>query len=292
MDNSCHVEIEKKEGDFFFPYFFPRYLHVRGEADKSKLRLRVVLARTPVSTRAVGSAVFPLDSAVFSSLLAAPARRVLGDFSREQQWRALHQVCLKKNKMSLSLIYFFFFFVLKGIPGLDLAALSFSIAPVPAPLGNPSSTTLTNALRACAAQSWDALLSHLQRWRPALLRPFVQGSTRHVLVLQRGSSNPTGSPTSSLKSVALPRAPEDGLLPELGRIQAGAVAQVPDFAVLLTRNEGAASLSCAVVRRRGGGSESLLESEASELDQLARALAIWLWMLKVRGIFLLACFFF
>jgi hypothetical protein len=54
--------------------------------------------------------------------------------------------------------------------------------------------------------------------------------------------------------------------------------QMPDFAVLLSRNEGASALSCHVVRRRGGEAQPLSEAETAELEQLGRALAIWIWM--------------
>ena len=51
--------------------------------------------------------------------------------------------------------------------------------------------------------------------------------------------------------------------------------------MLLSRHEGgAAGLSCGVVRRRAGDGAGLSESEQAELEQLGRALAIWLWMLK------------
>jgi hypothetical protein len=49
----CEKKKQRKRRFFEAHPPFLRYLHVRGESDVSRLRMKVILVRTPVSTRAV-----------------------------------------------------------------------------------------------------------------------------------------------------------------------------------------------------------------------------------------------
>ena len=239
------------------------YVHVRGEDPEEALkfiRLRILFARTPVSGQApsVAPASSKVSSLAFSELLGAPLRRVLADFSRDVLWRQLHM----------------------GENFVDCAELVNASAVLSAAAGEIPSLAAT--LKTASVPSWDSLLSHLQRWRPACLRPWASSSRRHVLILQRlPQSQASPSPAASLRAISTQvEGPAPGLLPELARLQAGASPNLPDFVALLSRPD-TGPLTLSLVRRSAEDVGSAFrQQELDELDEVIRALGIWLWMLN------------
>lgn len=263
---AAHFDVNSETWSFIFLYRHVRGVSQQAPMSSNFLRLRVYFIRTPAKGGGVKAFLKECDPSAVKGLVDLAAKQVLADWKVDTNWRSLWL----------------------GVPGVDVSQVLDSMTVVAPP---PSVPHLSQMLAsASVGGTWDSMLSHFARWRPGLLRPFTWQGRRSVIVLQRiAQPNAALSPTGSQKSYGSIQ-PQDGsqgaggggILPELERIQAGAPnSEVPDFAILLSKDAQTGSLSCGVVRRKQQeSSDEMSEAELTELDQVSRALGIWLWMLK------------